>query len=339
MTAEHDGRDRYEAQVVAALDAVDVRQPGAFLWFGRRVSAFAPGLRAQGDTALARRLLVQCIQQRLYADFYRDGAPRPQPGGPVTPADHGGEFARTLSQANCGRGSWQGGWQVAALDGSTIAVVRPDGLRLLATADDCRADGALSAGADVHVRVPKELLGYSPGYYHALGDTPSPIGRADDRVRLSWNIAATGAVSLVARLTFALNGAQLPFSLGLPDNPARYARRDTAVLVLARTDFAAAITLLRPLLRALGPHLADGAPAFSKPLARGLALAEEPGNGQSFGEHRCQLLAEAIVAASEHGLRTVDQRLAIVRERFRDAGVSLDAPYLRPGSDDAYKFS
>jgi hypothetical protein len=191
----------------------------------------------------------------------------------------------------------------------------------------------------VRVRVAKELLGFSPGIYRALSDIPSPAGRADDLVRLCWSIAAAGAVTLVARVTYALNGSSLPFSLELPDNPARYGRRGGAVLVLDRTDVAAAMKLLRPLLRALGPHLDDRAPAFTKPLARGLALAEEPGDGQSFGEHRCRLLAEAIVAAGEQGLRTVEQRLAVVRERFRAAGVALDAPYLRPGSDDAYELS
>jgi hypothetical protein len=339
LPAEPAGRERYEAQVAAALGAVDVRQPAAFLWFGRRVSTLTPGPRAQVDEALARALLVQRSQQRLYTDFYSAGAPRPRPTGPVMPADDGGEFVRALSQANCGRGSWQTGWRVAAVDGDAIAVVRPDGLRLLAPADDCRVDGAVSAGTPAHVRIPKERLGFSPGYYHALGDTPSPAGRAAGLVQLCWNIAAAGAVTLLARVTYALNGSRLPFSLELPDNPARYGRLGSAILVLARADFALAMKLLRPLLRALGPQLADGAPALTRPLARGLALAEQPGDGQSFGEHRCQLLAEAIVTASEQGLRTTEQRLAVVRERFRAAGLSLGAPYLEPGSDDAYERS
>ena len=96
------------------------------------------------------------------------------------------------------------------------------------------------------------------------------------------------------------------------------------------------MTLLRPLLRALGPHLADGAPAFSKPLARGLALAEQPAGGQRFGEQRCRLLAEAIVAAGAAGARTAQARLAVVREHFAAAGVGLDTPYLQTGSADAY---
>jgi len=328
--------DRYQRQVVAALGAVDVRPPGSFLWFGRRIAALAP---AAIDGALARELLVQRIEQQLYADFYSAGSPRSPRRGPVTPADDGGEFVRTLSQANCGRGSWQLGWHVDAVDGDTIAVVRPDGLRLLAPVDDCRVEGSLSAGAHIGVRVPKELKGHSPGFYVALGDTPSPAGRADDLLRLCWSIAAAGAATLVARVSYALNGARLPFSLELLNDPARYERHAAASLFIAKTDFVAAIKILRPLLRALGPHLTDAAPAFTKPLTRGLALAEEPADGPSFGEHRCHLLAEAIVRSSELGLRSTEQRLAAVREQFRVAGLTLDAPYLGPGSSDAYERS
>jgi hypothetical protein len=332
---------RYHAQVVAALGAVEVRSPGAFLWFGRRVSALTPGVRARHDDAVARELLIERIQQRLYADFYCAGAPRPIAEGPVAPAGNGGEFVRALSQANCGRGSWQAGWHVAAAAAAeeSIAVVRPDGLRLLAPADDCRVEGAIRAGAAVDVRGPKELMALSPGFYHALADTPPRTGRTGDLVRMCWNIAAAGAVTLVARVTYVLNSASLPFSLKLLDNPARYGDLSPAVLLLSRTDFAAAIKSLRPLLRALGTQLSDGAPPFTKPLTRGLSLAEEPEDGQSFGEHRCHLLAEAIVTASERGRRTPQQRLADVCEQFATAGIALDAPYLGTGSHDAYELS
>jgi hypothetical protein len=109
------GRERYQAQVVAALRAVDVRPPGTFLWFGRRVAVLTPDSRAQADDALGREVLVDRIQQRLYADFYGAGAPRPRAEDPLTPADDGSEFARALSQANCGRGAWQAGWRVVAV--------------------------------------------------------------------------------------------------------------------------------------------------------------------------------------------------------------------------------
>jgi hypothetical protein len=140
----------------------------------------------------------------------------------------------------------------------------------------------------------------------------------------------------VARATYAFNGAGLPFRLEVLADPAGYPRRDAAALLVARSDFAAVMALLRPLMRALGPQLADGAPALTKPLTRGLALAEEPEDGPSFGAHRCGLLADAVVAAAERGLTAPGERLALVREAFAAAALTLDAPYLQPGSADAY---
>ena len=341
MTAE-----RYEAQVVAALRAVELRPPDAFLWFGRRETA------RDGDGGAPRDLLVQGIAQRLHGDFFSAAAPRPRRGGPATAPDDGGAFVRALSQANGGRGAWDSGWRVARVgadaDGdAALGVIRPDGLVLVAPREEVRGEGAgagaddggvaLAEGARVSVLLPKELRGLSPGFYVALGDAGAPAG--DDRVGLYWNVAAAGAVTLVARLTYALNGAGLPFSFELLDNPARYGRGDAAVLTIARGDFAAVVMLARPLLRPLGGQLGDAAPAFTKPLARGLAVAEQPAGGERFGEQRCRLLAEAIVAAGEAGARTVDARAAAVRARFAAADVRLDAPYLQPGADDAYALS
>jgi hypothetical protein len=181
--------------------------------------------------------------------------------------------------------------------------------------------------------LPKELLSGTPGMYVALGDAPPAAGGL---VRLSWHIAPAGAVMLVARATFALNNAALPFRLEVLDDPARYPRRDAAALLVARGDFDAVMALMRPLLRALGPHLAEGAPPLAKPLSRGLAVAEEPEDGRSFGAHRCALLADAVVTAGARGLRDPGERLALVRERFAAAGLTLAAPYLQPGSADAY---
>jgi len=308
--------DRYEAQVLAALAAIGLRPPAAYLWFGRRFAV------TPGDS------LTTAIQQRLLADFQAAGAPRPAHGESAVPAGDGGAFARALSQANCGRGSWQPGWRVTAVEEDAIAVVRPDGLALLAPPQDCRIEGALA-----DVRLPKDLGGLVPGVLRVLGDAPAGD---EDRVRLSCDISAAAAVTFVARVTYALNRADLPFTLDVLGDPARYGRGPAADLLLARTDATAAIAVLRPLLRTLATHLSGDAPAFAKPLGHGLALAEEPAGGERFGEHRCRLLTEAIGAADDEGLRPPAARLAAVRERFAADGISLDAPYLQPGSIDAY---
>lgn len=290
----------YEAQVADALSAAAASPPDGYRWFGRRHAAPA---------------LTAALQARLLADFYAPGAARPSPPPAATPPGDGGALLAALSQANNGRGSWQPGWRIGPGDGDGVAVTRPDGLTLIAPPEEVRGD---------EVRVPKELRGVRPGWYVALGDAPAPAGPL---ARLSWNVAAAGAPALVARVTYALNGAGLGFELELPADPARYARRDGAGLLLARPDFAAAMKLVRPLARTLGAHLRDGAPPLTHPLARGLAVADEPGGGERFGEQRCRLLAEAIVAGGG---------LSAVRERFAADGLSLDRPYLQPDCEDIY---
>jgi len=283
----------YAAQVADLLGAVRVGEPGSYRWFGRRLE----------EPALARRLLT---------DFYETGAARPAaPDDAPSAHGDGGELAAALAQANRGRGCWQPGWKIGEAGDDGVAVMRSDGLRLFAPPQDCR---------EGDVRVPKDLRAFSPGLYAALGDAPPADG---PRVRLSWNLAAAGAVTFVARMTYVLNGAGLPFTLALPAAAAGYRRRDAACILLARDALPAALSATRPLLRALGPHLADGTPALTKPLARGLAVSDEPAGGESFGEHRCGLLADAIVAGDD---------LDGVRARFAAVGLSLDAPYLEPGS-------
>ncbi len=307
----------YEAQVLDALGAVAVRRPDAYLWFGRRFDAGAAAT------------LGAAIAQRLQSDFLQPGTARPARHARRATGADAAAFAGALSHANCGRGAWQPGWRVVAVAEDEIAVVRADGLVLRAAPADCRVEGSRA-----DVRMPKDLPGARPGLLEVRGDAGLP----DDaqRARLSWNITAVGAVVLVARLTYALNQAAIPFTLELLDDPARYADRAGAELLLARTDVGALRATLKPLLRSIGAHLSDGAPAFGKPLARGLALVEEPGAVESFAEHRCRLLAEAIVAADAQRLHSPGARLAAVRERFAAAGISLDAPYLQPGSADAY---
>ena len=205
---------RYEAQVAAALRAVTLRPPAAFLWFGRRETVAAAGA---GDP---RERLVDGLARRLHDDFFSTAAPRPRGGDPVAAPDDGGAFVTALSQANAGRGAWEGGWRVAGPDGDeAIAVARPDGLVLRAPVAQVRPEPEPAEGAPVSVLLPKELRGWNPGFYVALGDGGTPATVA--RTALYWNIAAAGAATLVARVTYALNGAGLPFALELCDNPAR----------------------------------------------------------------------------------------------------------------------
>nr|WP_240981703.1 MULTISPECIES: lanthionine synthetase LanC family protein [unclassified Streptomyces] len=193
--------------------------------------------------------------------------------------------------------------------------------------------------------MPGELLHRSPGHYLALSDAPVPAGAAV--VRVYWNCTARGALDLMGELTRSLNGEGIPYQLKVLDDPAAYDRCDAAVLYLTADTVAAA----RPHLARAHRLLTDARlvrsawiPVFTKELGPGVGLAEDTDHGRSFGMHRCRLLAEGLVAASaatsgtRRARRTPRTRRAeLVGDYLREHGVSLDTPYLRPGSADGYR--
>ena len=156
-------------------------------------------------------------------------------------------------------------------------------------------------------------------------------------MRVYWNTNADGAVKLLAGLTAALNDRGLAFRLKVIAHPDAFTRRDAAVLYLRGDDFDTASPALAHVQHAVASELGAAVPAFTKPLARGVAVAENPTGGMSFGWHRCGLLAEAIIEGHERRLGTIERRIDRVAERFAEAGLSLDAPYLNPGATDRYQ--
>ena len=246
-------------------------------------------------------------------------------------ADGDAAFVQQLSEANAGAGCGPpGGGRAHAAPGALL--VRRAGLTLRAEPQDCRTrdDRPPEARAAVLVRFPKELRRLSPGFYMALGDTA--LSLEDPVVRLYWNVAAGGAVPFMAVGTHALNASGLAGRLKVVNDPGGFDRCDTAVLYLRRDDFGRAGRLIAELRSEVAPWLREGSPAFTKPLAPGLSVADDPGGGESFGLSRCALIAEGVLRAYERG----DPAAATVRATLAERGVDPRAPFLAPGRTDAY---
>jgi hypothetical protein len=105
-------------------------------------------------------------------------------------------------------------------------------------------------------------------------------------------------------------------------------RRDTAVLYAP----IAGAAWLDALLAALAPCLAPGeGPPFTEAVAPGICRADDPGTGQSFGQHCCALLAAAARARPE-ALADPQAWRAAAAARFAAEGLSFDRPWQRQGS-------
>jgi hypothetical protein len=318
---------RYHRQVDAALAAVTIRGETRYAWMGSARRPLPAALLAELDAAQRRDHLVACLREELYSGFYCHG--RPVPGRWIKADSVSADpwMAHAISQANTGRGSWEPGWMVERIEGEQTVVATPE-LRVRVAVADCRTrDGPVRVGATVDVRLPKELPALSPGFHMVIGEAmPAAPASSAGVVRVYWNVARTGAAALVGELTSRLNAGAVPFRLKVANHPLRLARCDAAVLYLAADDFPALRETLLEVAGSLTEHLRPRIPAFTLELVPGVGLAESDGTGESFGDRRCTLLADAIVRAHEQGVPGIDA----VSARFAEAGVRMDAPYLEP---------
>jgi hypothetical protein len=323
----------------SALEAVRVHSSKSYSWLGQRALSLPSVVAKAVEGDAARDYLRHALQQHLYRRWYRLGGT-----ASADAADAGTHaialptpFLAALSKANLGRGPYESGWHVHAIDGDFIVVQR-DGLLLWARPDEIvSVDGATpNLAAPVAVHLPKELLRALPGFYLALGDNELPPPGKEPIVRLYWNIPVNAAPLLMESVTTKLNEAGVPFRCKMMSAPDAYVCCDAAVLYIPKRYYTFVEELIVAIHRGLRTSMGDVVPALTKQLAPGLGLAEDPGNGDSFGMHRCDLVAEGIIRAREHRQRSMRKRLTSVITCFNEAGIDCNHPYLNPGSVDIY---
>jgi hypothetical protein len=198
--------------------------------------------------------------------------------------------------------------------------------------------GALQPGARCRVKVAKELRHLVLGYYLALGNAEplEQLSEASRPVRLYWNLTAGAAVRYIALATALLNEQQIPFRTKVIAHSALYQNADAGVLYLTAEHFERTSAALCQLYHAIAGELRPITPMFTRALAPGLGLAEDPLDGLSFGQSRCRLAARGLWEAHLAGASTAQDRRRAIAACFERAGVDPARPYLRSGSSGSY---
>jgi hypothetical protein len=320
--------------LIAVLDLAEVLSPTRYRLRGETRDVATAGVAPEEVPAA----LVTALRDELYRRLYIR-APDPVSRPPTDGPNRAG-FLAALSSANAGRGTWEHGWTVHRLEDDGRVVVVRDGLLFWADPSNLRAVGGwLVPGAPCQARVGKEVRHLVPGFYLALGDADgdfAPGRTADVLVRLYWNLSAEAAAPFLASATGLLNAAGLPFQIKVLRDPAAYLRADAGVVYLRRRDFPQAAYILSCVHISISPGLKVDVPFFTKQLADGLGVAEDPTDGSSFGEHRCRLVAEALWCSFTSGMTDRGARVELLAETFRRAGLDPRRPYLQPRSTDDY---
>lgn len=199
-----------------------------------------------------------------------------------------------------------------------------------------------TVGDVVAIRLPKNR--FQKGFYMAVGNaSSSERSNPDSRlqtVRIYFNLSSEGAVALMSSLTQRLNDIFIPFSFKVLYNPSDYGRCDSGVLYFDRSRYEAVRPILQSVYTEHQSHFQAEAPLFTKLLAPGLALAEEPDHKfaeqESFGMNRCQIIVNGLLEARQKGDESPEGRLAAIVQSFSLLGLELNRSYLNANSEDVY---
>ena len=325
-----------QAQLLAIMHAVTFPAPGVVALGGRTL----PDVAASPPPTQAPDLVTK-LQALFYEHCYCrhfDGAATDRPVLPLRSDD----LAPALSAANSSRDRWDAGWQVEkTLPNGQIVAVKGAMTRMV-WPGEFHAHGSpgspVQAGMPVSLFAPRDSQLLQPGFYFAFGEAVPDQEEQCAVVRFYWNISAEGAPRLVGAISAALNSFAIPFHLKCLRMQALFDRSDSAVLYVARRYTRIVAVLLPGIYAAVRNDLDSTAPLFSKQLADGLGVAEDPQTGESFGMNRCRLMAEAVCRAHEQGHGSAEARLGEFGALFAAAGLSLQHPYLKAGSAHSYDY-
>lgn len=330
----------FVAELLRIIHAVEIISPSAFSFAGKMFAAEDLTL-SPWSTKQTRNPLVAKLVDQLYSSCYCRRFTGDQSSEIVWPPPDD-TFLTELSMAHAGRERWDSGWQTHRLLPSGQIIAQKGGsTRLLWPGEFVSHEGpgiAMREGARVSVFAPRDSKEMQPGFYFVFSETIADQQDDYNLLRFYWHVKYTGAPLLVKLITKEFNRFQIPFRFKSLAIRAFYGRTDAAVLYINKRFYRISVELLADIYHELQDHLGADTPLFTKHLAPGLGLAEEPGTGESFGQNRCRILAEGLWNAYEKGLRLEHERLQEVRQQFERNGLSLDVPFLNPRSSDQYTF-
>jgi hypothetical protein len=330
------------AQLSKILDATQIKSPREFSIGQTTLTVPLDEDSDQAKMAGAKNRLIPLLQRTIYHScFAREfiGTPWKDDVPPALALED--DLTSRLSEANHTRDRWDPGWRVyrIGIDGE-VQVKKGDRHRSAVPGEFAFFAGP-GIRAELHdvvsLQIVRESLVLQSGFYFAFSDFIPDQFDEFSTVRFYFHSSPEGAPLLLDALSRDLNRLQIPFRFKCQCDPRIYDRKDAIVLYVPARYFFVTAAVIVELPDAVTACFQHGVPLFCKRLGRGIGLAEDPGQLSSFGLHRCGLLAEALWMAWQSDRHSAADRMEAIDQHFRSEGLSLDAPYLNPGSVDHYE--
>ncbi|MEG4939770.1 T3SS effector HopA1 family protein [Microcoleus sp. F4-D5] len=252
-------------------------------------------------------------------------------------------FYEQLHSCNGGTGYFDRGWSVVRQENDGTLAVNKGGLTLhIKPQKHLQLAENAAIGELVAIRMPRNLV--QNGFYVAVGNAGLRSESHPDRelqiVRIYFNFSPEGAVAVMGSLTRELNNISIPFHFKTLYNPDDYQRYDSGVLYFEKSHYEAVRQVLESVYAETKAHFNADVPLFTKFLAPGVGLAEEPdskfADQESFGMNRCQILANGLLEAWHSIDDSPQARMTSILQQFSLLGVELLRSYLNANSLDIY---
>lgn len=254
------------------------------------------------------------------------------------------EFFAQLHKSNCGKGYFQPGWRIIGQEDDGSLAVKAGSLTLHIDSERHlqEKDKQAVVGDLVAIWTPSNRL--QNGFYVAIGnvgeENQGNIKNSSETVRIYFNLIPEGAVAVMRCITQHLNEIKLPFSFKVLYNPSDYGRYDSGVLYFDKSNYEVIKKLLQRSYEENQINFNKEVPLFTKFLAPGLALAEEPDSKfavrESFGMNRCQIVANGLLEAWQKDDNSPKARIQTIFKHFALQKIDLKRSYLNANSEDIY---
>jgi hypothetical protein len=297
-------------RIAALTDAVTVTEGGC--------KAETAGVVFEGNSPSA---LAHTLADALYQTLHT-GRAKPSDSHQRTLRER--DFDEALHEATGPRTTAVSGRHLA--DDEHGAIVDIQGLRLRVPGDSL----AERSGESVTVALPCARPGLSPGFFLATSGK-APFRSSGPLLRLYGRLEdPSAAPSVWGALVDFLEDAGIPWQAKILSSRSQYPRNDAVVVYLPRPAWRVA----RPcaeMLQGTG-LLGQGISPFVSPLTESVGCAFEPDDqhpsrrGQSFGQHRTRVFAEALIRHAALPPEDDSPVTDIIYGAFVEAGIDPSEP-------------
>ena len=339
----------YIKSVQSVVDSVYISSYTNYTIFGNHVKIKLPKkLKNTLKKDKLRNILVENLKDELYLKYYCTGTTNETISSSleheISKYHYDPFFVHQLSISNKSHGYFDENWKIDSINKDKMLVSGSMGKFYISFKNDnekyISEYKRPKIGQDIKIHTSKEMFNISPGFYMVNGD--KSIDKDAQILRFYWNIKPDGAIKLIHNITTILNKINLPFKLKIVNDPARFTRCDSAVLYVEKKNYFLILPTLQKIHNKIYFYMKDLTPSFTKKIAKGLAIAEDPGisTNESFGTNRCRILAEGLVKIFEANNLESSEQINIIINCFKENNINLEKPYLKNyTSTDFYKIT